>query len=199
MHLNEQTPARLRRALAGHFGQAVVWVGSAKEPAAGLGRRPTRELLASHDSIYAVAADTPVDAARLKAALRQDALSPSALSGLRLELLETARQVPANSVFVARVEVTNGTPCRLASLRPFPVHLSYHWMRGEEAIVFDGLRTRLATAVEPGESRSVLQQVMAPSEPGTYDLVLTLVQEGQFWLDHHFPAGCARIEAIQVR
>ena len=61
--------------------------------------------------------------------------------------------------------------------------LAYHWLdeRGNP-IVWDGRRTALARAVEPG---AVLQQaieVRAPIPPGPYRFAVDLVEEHRFWV-----------------
>jgi hypothetical protein len=71
-------------------------------------------------------------------------------------------------------------------------------MLGGKPAVFDGVRTRLQGAIQPGESRRLKQQVMAPDVAGDYDLVVTMVQEGRFWLDAHSTSGQARAAGIRI-
>ncbi len=66
--------------------------------------------------------------------------------------------------------------------------LSYHWLSAgdeREAIVWDGLRTELPRVIEPGSQGSVDAEVLAPSAPGRYRLVWSIVREGAAW----FPAS----------
>ena len=65
-----------------------------------------------------------------------------------------------------------------------PFALSYHWlsMGAEEIVIFDGLRTPFATAVEPGDDVRMTARVRAPGYPGTYVLVWDVVQEHRTWL-----------------
>jgi 2-polyprenyl-3-methyl-5-hydroxy-6-metoxy-1,4-benzoquinol methylase len=183
MHLNEQTPARLRRALARHFPSCLVWVGGGDNPSAGLLGPVSRAMLAGNDSLYAIASIESVDAQALRGRLSQPALDPASLAGLRLELQDPPPRISHAQVFEMRVRVHNGAGQRLASLPPHPIHLSYHWREGGRVAVFDGLRSRLEAPLAPGESRTVVQRVLAPPRPGTYELDVTLVQEGGFWLD----------------
>ena len=62
--------------------------------------------------------------------------------------------------------------------------LSYHWLSidTEDVVIYDGLRTAFASAVEPGEDVTVQARVRAPGYPGTYLLVWDIVQEGRTWL-----------------
>jgi hypothetical protein len=59
---------------------------------------------------------------------------------------------------------------------------SYHWLdeRGN-AIVWDGLRTRLPGPVEPGDQVKLELGVRAPIPPGRYRFALDLVAEHRAW------------------
>jgi hypothetical protein len=61
--------------------------------------------------------------------------------------------------------------------------LSYHWLdeRGNP-IVWDGRRTPLERAVEPGETLRQALALRAPIPPGRYRLAVDLVEEHRFWL-----------------
>ena len=80
-----------------------------------------------------------------------------------------------------RIAVTleNNSRERLWSGPPYPVLFSYHW-RGAE---FEGDRTRLTQPILPGAVHRQGVTIVAPAHPGTYELELTLVQEGLFWMD----------------
>src|SRR3954470_12477672 len=61
--------------------------------------------------------------------------------------------------------------------------LSYHWLdeRGNP-IVWDGWRTALAGAIEPGATREQPIRVRAPIPPGPYRFAVDLVEEHRFWI-----------------
>jgi hypothetical protein len=61
--------------------------------------------------------------------------------------------------------------------------LAYHWLdeRGN-AIVWDGERTPLERAVEPGDTLRQPMAVRGPIPPGRYRLAVDLVEETRFWL-----------------
>lgn len=62
------------------------------------------------------------------------------------------------------------------------IRISYHWLDElGNPIVWDGVRTRLAHPVAPGESIRVELQVRAPIPPGRYRLALDLVDERRAW------------------
>jgi hypothetical protein len=61
--------------------------------------------------------------------------------------------------------------------------LAYHWLdeRGN-AIVWDGERTALERAVEPGGTLRQSMAVRGPIPPGRYRFAVDLVEERRFWL-----------------
>jgi FkbM family methyltransferase len=67
-----------------------------------------------------------------------------------------------------------------------PVLLSYHWQRHDGSyLVFDGARTELKSpVVQPGTIIKDRALVIAPSQKGSFKLILTLVQEGVCWFEH---------------
>jgi UDP-3-O-[3-hydroxymyristoyl] glucosamine N-acyltransferase len=88
---------------------------------------------------------------------------------------------------MSRIEVVidNRSMETLASRSPYPVHVSYHWFSAgmSTCVVFDGKRTLLSSPVRP-QSRIIQGvDVLPPDNPGSYVLVLTLVQEFQLWFD----------------
>ena len=64
----------------------------------------------------------------------------------------------------------------------FADRLSYHW-RSEsgELLIRDGLRTPIVEVVAPGEAIELQARLRPPDEPGRYQLVLDVVQEGVRW------------------
>src|SRR5437867_2313572 len=63
-----------------------------------------------------------------------------------------------------------------------PVTLSYHWSTSSGAtVVWDGLRTKLAADLQPGQSVQLQATLAFPSAAGTYVLAWDLVQEGVSW------------------
>ena len=110
-------------------------------------------------------------------------LEAAAKVGLRVP--DPVRRMAAGVETQVSVEIDNRSTEVLASLDPHPVHLSYHWLEAGTKLlrVFDGRRTPLTAQVRPRSRHSQLMRVLAPEKPGQYLLVLTMVQEGQFWFD----------------
>jgi len=64
----------------------------------------------------------------------------------------------------------------------YAVHLSYHWLnKKEEAVVYEGVRTRLPHDLKGGESVTLKAAIQAPENAGNYTLAVTMVQEAVAW------------------
>ena len=89
----------------------------------------------------------------------------------------------------AEVEITRGMLCTVGLRNAgeqmwhtsgwYPVHLSYHWRRGTQAI--EGLRFQLPGDVQPGEQAVLECGVLAPADAGDYVLEFDLVREHVGW------------------
>jgi hypothetical protein len=92
--------------------------------------------------------------------------------------------VEAGAAYEAVVEVENAgsAPWRTRGDED-GLFLSYHWLdeRGNP-IVWDGRRTPLGEAVEPGARVQRELTVRAPIPPGRYRFAVDLVEEHRFWL-----------------
>ncbi|HMW17275.1 MAG TPA: DUF4214 domain-containing protein, partial [Accumulibacter sp.] len=65
-----------------------------------------------------------------------------------------------------------------------PFFLSYHWYFNNEKIcLFDGIRTPLTKPLNPGERCRLALDVIAPEVSGNYLLEMTMVKEGECWLE----------------
>jgi acetolactate synthase I/II/III large subunit len=83
--------------------------------------------------------------------------------------------------------IENLGPAFLVSAPPHPVHISYRWVAGSTAE--EGERTRLPQSIAPRTGADCLVGIRAPAAPGTYELRVTLVQEGVAWFDDLDPAN----------
>lgn len=65
-----------------------------------------------------------------------------------------------------------------------PVGVSYHLLDSDKkVVVFDGLRTWFSEPVAPGKDVAIKLEAVAPTQPGTYTLQVSLVQEYVAWFD----------------
>lgn len=183
MHINEQSPARLRRTLSSAFRHVKVWVSDPERPAQYLERRPSREELIGARDIYALASQAPIDLERVIRVLTQPKLNDSSYAKVEVSVDEWPEHVRPGSVFYLLSTIANQSAESLSSMPPHPINISYHWLLGDVAAVFDGIRTNLPRMIISGETAKVLTTIEAPRHPGVYRLVVTLVQEGCCWFD----------------
>lgn len=80
------------------------------------------------------------------------------------------------------VSVSNAGTVSWPAKGPGAVALSYHWRDlGGRVVVWDGERTALPGALEPGDTGQQSLRVAAPAIPGRYLLELDAVREGFGW------------------
>jgi UDP-3-O-[3-hydroxymyristoyl] glucosamine N-acyltransferase len=108
-----------------------------------------------------------------------------AASEIGFRVSDPVRRMAAGASTQVLVEIDNRSAEVLVSAAPFPVCLSYHWLESasRRCLVFDGERTQLTAPVRPRSRHRQEMLVRAPAEPGRLLLVLTMVQEHQFWFD----------------
>lgn len=119
-------------------------------------------------------------------------------SEIRLGLLEKIPRIRAGVVARCFVELDNRSAEVLLTQPPFPVHFSYHWLDAgsRECIVFDGERTALSAPIRARSRHSQSLDVLPPREAGRYVLVLTLVQEDQFWFNAISPPVAIEVSVV---
>lgn len=127
-------------------------------------------------------------------------ISDDAKAQIEMGVQRAPSEVAPNESFSIDIALSNHSRYQLASRAPHQVHVSYHWLdeEGAQAVVFDGLRTRLDRALMPGDAQNLQVSVMAPAVAGRYVLRLALVQEGIAWLDSGESAAFGDVE-ITVR
>jgi Domain of unknown function (DUF4915) len=82
--------------------------------------------------------------------------------------------------------VHNFADAFLCSEAPYPVYLAYRWRRCEDPNAMaevEGNRTRLPRTLSPGETIRFGLDVIAPTNEGDYQIIITLVQEHVTWFD----------------
>jgi len=183
MHINEQSPAGLRRQLSKVFPHVCVWVSRPEAPADGLLRKFSRSELIAAPDIYALASHAPLNLAAASRLLSQPRLSDMLADQLTLELAHAPATASVGVPIEFTVRIRNKSDDRISSMSPHPVHVSYHWYQNPtgELVIFEGLRTRLPRPIEPGETLDFLANVQPPKKRGEYRLAVMLVQEGCRW------------------
>jgi hypothetical protein len=62
-----------------------------------------------------------------------------------------------------------------------PVNAYYKWFKDGKMLPIEGERTPLPKPISPKMSADMILHVVAPGQPGKYELRVTLVQEGVTW------------------
>ena len=118
---------------------------------------------------------------------------------LKVSLKSTVEKLSVQTLQRVQLPITvsNHSPHALFSSHPYGVFVSYHWQKTEngEYAVWDGLRTELPHPIFPNETTDVSVNIMAPRDPGAYNLILTLVREGHYWFEQKNPALSSNIPA----
>jgi hypothetical protein len=116
---------------------------------------------------------------------RMEALSDAVCAHMRVSIEKCPESGVCGRMVYVRVELENRSSEKLGTFPPFPVQLSYRWLRDEtgEIVGPEGLRTPLQPPLPPGKTATYSMNIAAPDEPGRYRLRVTLVQEFLRWLD----------------
>lgn len=193
MHINEQSPPRMRRQLRAHFAEVLLWFGSPEEPARSLHHHCSPRELGAQRDLFAVASHHPGSAAQVAALFAGTA---SEERDFVVEVEHAPQEAVRSSTVSARVRLTNRSRRTvLASRAPFPAYLSYRWLDAVgRPLPLEGWRNPLVPALVPGGSHAYVVQLTTPPEPGRYTAVFSLVQEHKFWLCDELPVACPRRE-----
>ncbi len=112
-------------------------------------------------------------------------LSPQEMKGFRINVISSPDSVQHGETFEVDVELASSSKFSVQGGGCYPVNVCYHWIDSTtaEAIVFDGIRTRVEPALMPGEILRLKVKVIAPELSARFILRVTLVQEGVAWFD----------------
>lgn len=132
---------------------------------------------------------------------RMHALSDAEVAQLTVTVDVAPGEIAPGAAADVRATLRNGISDRpIGSWPPFPVHLSYRWLRkdGGAELPIEGVRTPIEPAIAPKSAQVATVRVEAPAESGEYVLRLTLVQETLRWLDRA-PAAIYADAPVAVR
>lgn len=180
MHINEQSPETLRTALEKYFKCVCVWTGSVME----IDAEKSFEESCRDNQIFAFACNE-------KSVLEKTVNDIS----VRPEYERCSVEINADDITInggvketyLNIELLNCGEELLTSRRRHPINLSYHIMDQEgNMLVYDGERTPINNFIRKDSKQTILMKINMPDilKKGiTYDLDITLVAEGCFWLD----------------
>jgi GT2 family glycosyltransferase len=124
----------------------------------------------------------------------------------QLVVLSVPTVLEAGKAGAATVAITNVSQSKWEAATKEPdsrgsVRLSYHWYSDAGKIVqWEGEPTNLPHDLGPSDSATVEMRIFAPFQPGTYDLEVTLVDEGVAWFDQKRNVGVrSRVEVKPSR
>jgi hypothetical protein len=92
-----------------------------------------------------------------------------------------ALTVRTNEDFTLPVQIENPGSDTWVSVGRMPVTISYKWFSGNTVMPIEGERTQLPAPIPAKGSADVKVKVIAPGQPGKYELRMSLVQEGVAW------------------
>lgn len=104
-----------------------------------------------------------------------------ATEGMRagIELIDVPGPVGVGQAVIVRARLTN------VSAHTWPsgqlIRLGNHWYKGDEPLTWDDGRADLPHDLAPGASVELELKVVAPEEPGEYQLELDVVKEAVTW------------------
>lgn len=162
-----------------------------RDPAvqARVARAVSASALAASDPAYT--AEIAELADRLGIAAPPSAANPAAPASaantqlrVRVEQTYIESHLPAGQMLMRTLRIRSLGPSRLSSEATPPLHLAYHWLDAQGAVVvWDGRRTRLPVDIAPGAALSVIAQIDTPPQAGNYILRFAMVVEGVQWVD----------------
>jgi SAM-dependent methyltransferase len=109
---------------------------------------------------------------------------------------ETARVAVPKQTMHARFRVINHGTTTLAPASAGGYALGYRWLDDAGTTVFEGTRSPLQDALGIGETVELPLVIVAPPDLGTYQLCVTLVQEGVAWLDQIDASNALMCEVV---
>lgn len=193
MHINEQTPARLKRLLRQYFRMVNVWVGDITTPFPLSDHHLSmKERLRKYESIFAIASENSYSLDEIKTSMQQNLLVPEDLENVKIIDAKIPECMNTNMTLFIEVEVDNQSDFILKSLPPYPIYLSYHWYQNDQLVIWEGERTFLVPHLQSGMKQKYLMKIISPLVVGTYELKLTFIQEKNFWFNDKLPSSIFR-------
>jgi hypothetical protein len=109
--------------------------------------------------------------------------------GQQIQVRASVPTATTNREINLPLQITNQSNFVWRSQGLYPVNLSYRWRRSAQGqlpqteLPQPGIRTTLATALPAGRSGNLMATVKTPATPGQYQLVWSLLEEGNAWFD----------------
>lgn len=83
-----------------------------------------------------------------------------------------------------KVRIVNNQADTFQTTPEEPLFVAYHWYTANgEVYEFNGVRTSIEAPITPGQTLEMAIQLTPPAEPGDYQLMVTMVYEGRYWME----------------
>lgn len=189
MHINEQSPRVLKKQLSKYFKNVLVWFGTPDNSLGSLVKSYSHTDCKFSSDLFAIASHSPINVESIVSRLTQKPLNVEERLNITIGVAESCFELAVGEVAYIDVKVVNNNHFPVQSLAPNPVHISYHWVKNDETIVFNGRRTPFSEVLNGGESIMESMLIEAPESKGKYKLQIGLVQEYVAWFEqddcHH--------------
>lgn len=180
MHINEQTPVGLKKALQKYFQYVRVWTGWFEE----IDSEKMPEESCKDMEIFAIASQ---ESGQIERRIKKYTKKPE-LAGYQVQIKLGDITMPKGETnCIVPVTMKNLGSETISSMRKYPINLAYHILDHKgKMVVWDGERTPIIDEIQPGTQRDMRMQIKIPVDlvPNeTYICRITLVAEGCFWFD----------------
>jgi O-antigen ligase len=107
-------------------------------------------------------------------------------------------ELPTGGTRTVRLTVTNTGRVTWDSTLPEPFRLSYHFLTadGTRVVSWEGVRTLFPAPVPSGGRVTLTTEVMAPRQPGEYQVLWDVEHEGRLWFSTEPDASLALSDAV---
>ena len=184
MHINEQTPERLRQTLGKFFPYVNVWTGSVEEMNIDKSLEESRK----DNQIFAYASNEREALENIMKEIAGGDEKPETDScKVCIEASDFKVSSDGEETEYIDVAIENLGKELITSRRKYPIYLAYHILKQNgDLVLFEGERTKITEIIRPGMKKSVKMKVLMSEKlkkNEQYIVRITCVAEGFFWFD----------------
>lgn len=184
MHINEQTPERLRQTLGKFFPYVNVWTGSVEEMNIDKSLEESRK----DNQIFAYASNEREALENIMKEIAGGDEKPETDScKVCIEASDFKVSSDGEEAEYIDVAIENLGKELITSRRKYPIYLAYHILKQNgDLVLFEGERTKITEIIRPGMKKSVKMKVLMSEKlkkNEQYIVRITCVAEGFFWFD----------------
>lgn len=184
MHINEQSPEKLKQTLVKFFPYVKVWTGSVEEMNANKALTESQK----DNQIFAYASNEKEALEAIMGEIAGTDEKPEAdccKVFIEADDFKTLSEGTGNEYIDVTIE--NLGDELITSRRKCPVYLAYHILsQNGDMLLFEGERTKITELIRPGMKKELKMKVVIPEgleKEKRYIVRITCVAEGFFWFD----------------